>query len=53
SQGALDPRTPPAWQGAVAQVLEPGDELAVGRAVRQQYGATRDQIHPGAFDATL
>ncbi|MYW27962.1 sugar kinase, partial [Streptomyces sp. SID2119] len=49
SQGTLDPRTPPAWQGASAQVLEPGDELAVGRAVRQQYGATRDQIHPGAF----
>ncbi|MEI5033308.1 FGGY family carbohydrate kinase [Streptomyces sp. CA-278952] len=49
SQGSLDPRTPPAWQGAAAQVLEPGDELAVGGAVRQQYAATRDQIHPGAF----
>ncbi|MBH0243483.1 hypothetical protein I3W98_12585, partial [Streptomyces cavourensis] len=41
--------TPPAWQGAAAQVLEPGDELPVGRAVRQQYVATRDQLHPGAF----
>ncbi|OEV16442.1 FGGY-family carbohydrate kinase, partial [Streptomyces nanshensis] len=52
SQGTLDPRTPPAWQGAAAQVLEPGDELAVGGAVRQQYVATRDQLHPGAFGGT-
>ncbi|WP_093800960.1 FGGY family carbohydrate kinase [Streptomyces sp. Wb2n-11] len=51
SQGTLAPHTPPAWQGAAAQVLEPGDEVAVGQAVRQQYGATRDQIHPGAFGA--
>ncbi|MGW2837724.1 FGGY family carbohydrate kinase [Streptomyces sp. NPDC001493] len=49
SRGRLDPATPPAWQGAAAQVLEPGEELPVGRAVRQQYEATRDQIHPGAF----
>ncbi len=51
SQGTLAPHTPPAWRGAAAQVLEPGDEVAVGQAVRQQYGATRDQIHPGAFGA--
>ncbi|MGW1804303.1 FGGY family carbohydrate kinase [Streptomyces sp. NPDC002078] len=49
SQGALDPRTPPAWQGAAAQVLEPGDELPVGQAVRQQFTAVREQTHPGAF----
>ncbi|MCX4726732.1 FGGY family carbohydrate kinase [Streptomyces sp. NPDC090052] len=49
SEGTLDPQTPPAWQGAAAQVLEPGDGLAVGQAVRKQYAATRDQIHPGAF----
>lgn len=53
SQGTLDPRTPPAWQGAAAQVLEPGEELPVGQAVRQQYAATRDQLHPGAFDSAL
>jgi xylulokinase len=52
AQGTLSPQAPPAWQGAAAQVFEPGEELAVGQAVRQQYGATRDQIHPGAFDAT-
>ncbi|MEU4154520.1 FGGY family carbohydrate kinase [Streptomyces sp. NPDC026659] len=49
AQGTLDPRTPPAWQGAAAQVLEPGDDLAVGQAVRQQYTSVREQIHPGAF----
>ncbi|MFJ5550500.1 FGGY family carbohydrate kinase [Streptomyces sp. NPDC093225] len=48
-QGTLAPHTPPAWQGAVAQVFEPGDDLAAGRAVRQQYVATREQVHPGAF----
>ncbi|MER6995142.1 FGGY family carbohydrate kinase [Streptomyces sp. NPDC000410] len=51
AQGTLSPHTPPAWQGAAAQVFEPGDELAVGQAVRQQYVATRDQVHPGAFGA--
>jgi xylulokinase len=49
SQGTLDVRNPPAWQGAVAQVLEPGDELAVGQAVRQQFVAVREQTHPGAL----
>jgi xylulokinase len=51
AHGALDPQRPPAWQGAVAQVLEPGDDLPVGQAVRQQYGALREQTHPGAFAA--
>ncbi|GAB2943649.1 FGGY family carbohydrate kinase [Streptomyces heilongjiangensis] len=49
SQGTLDPRTPPMWPGAAAQILEPGEELAVGQAVRQQYVAVREQTHPGAF----
>lgn len=49
SQGTLDPRTPPAWQGPVAQVLDPGEELAMGQAIRQQYVAVREQAHPGAF----
>ncbi|WP_236240600.1 FGGY-family carbohydrate kinase [Streptomyces sp. CC228A] len=49
AQGALSPQAPPAWQGAAAQVFEPGDDGPVGQAVRQQYAATRDQIHPGAF----
>ncbi|GFH34213.1 FGGY family carbohydrate kinase [Streptomyces pacificus] len=50
AQGTLDPHTPPSWQGAAAQVFEAGEELAVGQAVRQQYAATREQIHPGAFN---
>ncbi|MFC7305696.1 FGGY family carbohydrate kinase [Streptomyces monticola] len=49
SQGTLDTQMPPAWQGAAAQVFEPGEELAVGQAVRQQYVAVREQTHPGAF----
>ncbi|WP_445400839.1 xylulokinase [Streptomyces sp. LE64] len=49
SRGTLDPHTPPAWPGATGQVHEPGEELAVGQAVRQQYAAVREQIHPGAF----
>ncbi|WP_338676542.1 FGGY family carbohydrate kinase [Streptomyces sp. SCSIO 30461] len=49
AQGTLAPQSPPAWRGASAQVFEPGEELAVGQAVRQQYVATRNQTHPGAF----
>jgi xylulokinase len=49
SQGSLAPHKPPAWQGAAVQVFEPGEDLAAGAAVRQQYTATREQTHPGAF----
>lgn len=51
SQGTLDPRTPPAWQGAAAQVLERGEDLAVGQAVLKQYVSVREQTHPGAFQS--
>ncbi|MFE7129382.1 FGGY family carbohydrate kinase [Streptomyces sp. NPDC057638] len=49
SQGTLSPTSPPPWRDAAVQVLEPGDDLPVGQAIRQQYTATRDQLHPGAF----
>ena len=49
SRGSGPAHTPPAWQGASAQVFEAGDDAPVGAAVRQQYTATREQIHPGAF----
>ncbi|MFJ6566405.1 FGGY family carbohydrate kinase [Streptomyces sp. NPDC091292] len=49
SQGTLDPRTPPQWQSAAVQVFEPGEELPVGKAVRQQFTTVREQTHPGAF----
>ncbi|MFT2014878.1 FGGY family carbohydrate kinase [Streptomyces sp. 796.1] len=48
-EGTLAPHTPPAWPAAASQVFEPGEELAVGQSVRQQFGAVRDQIHPEAF----
>lgn len=47
--GRLDPHEPPPWQSAALQVIEPGDEIAVGAAVRQQYATVRDRTHPGAF----
>ncbi|MBH5334691.1 sugar kinase [Streptomyces pactum] len=50
SRGTLSPQAPPVWPAAASQVFEPGDELPVGQAVRQQYAAVRDQTHPGAFD---
>jgi xylulokinase len=42
---------PPPWAQAAAQLLEPGDDAAVGSAVRQQYIAVREHTHPGAFAA--
>jgi xylulokinase len=50
SHGTHTPHDPPRWPAAASQAFEPGDELAVGQAVRQQYVAVRDQTHPGAFD---
>ncbi|MFF6791207.1 xylulokinase [Streptomyces filamentosus] len=49
ARGTLSPSAPPAWQGAAAQILEPGEELPAGQAVRRQYAAARDQVHPGAL----
>ncbi|MFI5984958.1 FGGY family carbohydrate kinase [Streptomyces sp. NPDC051555] len=49
AQGTLAPHTPPVWPAPAGQVFEPGEDLAVWQAVRQQYVATREQIHPGAF----
>ncbi|MFJ4919543.1 FGGY family carbohydrate kinase [Streptomyces sp. NPDC088725] len=51
ARGNLSPHQPPAWQGAEAQAFEAGEDGPVGASVRQQYAATRDQIHPGAFGA--
>ncbi|WP_199827803.1 FGGY family carbohydrate kinase [Streptomyces specialis] len=50
ADGALDDTTPPPWPSAPGEVLDPGDDLAVGTAVRRQFTAVRDQTHPGAFD---
>lgn len=51
SQGRLSPHDPLPWPAAASQVFEPGEELAVGQAVRQQYVSVREQTHPGAFDS--
>ena len=40
---------PPVWPAAASQVFEPGEELPVGQAVRQQYTTVRDEAYPGAF----
>ncbi|AIA03491.1 MULTISPECIES: FGGY family carbohydrate kinase [Streptomyces] len=40
---------PPQWPAAASQVFEPGEELPVWQAVRQQFTAVRDEVHPGAF----
>jgi xylulokinase len=47
--GSVSAQEPPAWRGGAHQVLEPGDELPTGQAVRQQYTTVREQTHPGAF----
>jgi xylulokinase len=43
--------TPPPWQSVMTEPApEPTEEeIAVGRAVRQQFHAVREQTHPGAF----
>ena len=44
---------PPEWELPDAETVEPGGEqdLAIGSAVRQQYRAARDQVHPEAASA--
>ncbi|ARQ70932.1 FGGY family carbohydrate kinase [Streptomyces marincola] len=53
--GVLTPDAPPPWPSAAGETLSPGDKDgqddrdAVGTAVRRQFAAVRDEIHPGAF----
>jgi xylulokinase len=49
SRGTLSAHEPPRWPAAACRRFEPGEELPVGQAVRQQYTAVRDQTHPAAF----
>ncbi|WP_256090207.1 FGGY-family carbohydrate kinase, partial [Actinacidiphila rubida] len=48
--GSQGQNEPPQWQPAASRLLDPGEETAVGSAVRQQYRAVRENTHPGAFD---
>ncbi|MER7396501.1 FGGY family carbohydrate kinase [Streptomyces sp. NPDC000151] len=50
AHGTHTTQEPPRWPAAACQVFEPGDELAVGQAVRQQYASVREETHPGAFE---
>lgn len=47
--GSQSQSEPPHWPGAESRLLDPGDDTAVGSAVRQQYVAVREHTHPGAF----
>jgi xylulokinase len=40
---------PPQWPAAECEVFDPGESLATGQAVRQQYVTVREETHPGAF----
>ncbi len=54
AEGSLSPQEAPHWESAVlsgSRVTDPGDEVPVGGAVRLQYGAVREQIHPGSLPA--
>jgi xylulokinase len=50
--GSQSQTDPPQWRQAAARLLDPGEDSAVGSAVRRQYIAVREHTHPGAF-ATL
>ncbi|MCK1795779.1 FGGY family carbohydrate kinase [Streptomyces sp. XM4193] len=50
--GRLGAYDPPVWPAAAGEVHDPGEDVAVGQAVHQQYAAVRDERHPGAFAAT-
>lgn len=52
NEGSGSAHEPPQWPAAACRVHEPGEDIPVGQAVRQQYVAVRDETHPGAFAAT-
>ncbi|MFC4035579.1 FGGY family carbohydrate kinase [Streptomyces polygonati] len=47
--GSQSQSEPPQWTRDGARLLDPGDDAAVGSAVRQQFTAVREHTHPGAF----
>ncbi|WP_093788324.1 FGGY family carbohydrate kinase [Actinacidiphila guanduensis] len=49
--GTQSQAEPPQWPLNGARLLEPGEDAAVGSAVRQQFRSVREHTHPGAFDA--
>lgn len=49
AHGTLPAHEPPRWPAAASQIFEPGEDLPVGQAVRQQYIAVREESYAGAF----
>ncbi|MEE1928500.1 FGGY family carbohydrate kinase [Streptomyces sp. TRM 70351] len=49
AHGRLPSGEPPQWPAAEARLFDPGDDLPLGQAVRQQFTAVRDETHPHAF----
>jgi xylulokinase len=47
--GSQSQAEPPHWAPDGALLLDPGEDAAVGSAVRQQFTAVREHTHPGAF----
>ncbi|MYS24132.1 xylulokinase [Streptomyces sp. DvalAA-14] len=47
--GSQSQSEPPQWARDGALLLDPGEDSAVGSAVRQQFTAVREHTHPGAF----
>jgi xylulokinase len=41
-----DTALPPTWPLRDAVTIDPGEDVSVGHAVRQQFAATRAQAHP-------
>jgi xylulokinase len=39
---------PPQWELRDSVTVDPGEDIAVGEAIRQQYAALREQMHPQA-----
>jgi xylulokinase len=49
--GSQSQSEPPQWTRDGAVLLDPGEDSAVGSAVRQQFTSVREHTHPGAFAA--
>ncbi|MFF0727936.1 FGGY-family carbohydrate kinase [Streptomyces sp. NPDC004134] len=49
AEGRLAADAPPVWETGPHETFEADEDLALGQAVRQQYAAVRESVHPGAL----
>ncbi|WBB59495.1 FGGY family carbohydrate kinase [Streptomyces sp. WMMC500] len=49
AEGRLSADAPPVWETGPHETFDAGEDLALGQAVRQQYAAVRESVHPGAL----